>query len=704
MLATLHTGDARRRLLEATFRAPPDLDSFSACVPECSTEALSNAGPFGTLSSELVIKILWFASSFANDRQSGILLHRSALEAAEDVVGFALSCRFALWVFRSSGRRLRLEIVGRCCTAVTPSRGRRGGEQCAYYNQVLREELSRFHIRLLEGAINALVCHCTGEHCFSARRAHNLIIGSPSRARTEILRRAAGEERPRIKVAWRLRSRRVAAASESQTAAVVLETEEVAAGSASARAAAVAARATQIRRPPSLFGPAGYLSSHLSSGQADPDGLERAPSGVLVVENAPRSEATAHFEARPTHALPLSFDAERPLSVARLRMSPCGEWLALVASTLALPTDVAHDTAGHSEVRVFSLRKHDRTPPCQVLDVSLGGLARDIGRLSTQRPDDGQSHIDVWFANGGCELFVLDCSDAQRGTNIRPSSGAAADAFPRKPVLHRFQRYRRLCPAGASPNEFRPADVPRIDAFARIRGLKSRLCDHSVVDSSVSSSGLGIVTIWNWFYSFNPSGYGFNVQHFHVSTGKWETVLRPQKNTWFENGEYAPRRCVLTPHSDTAVLLLQTVIGFAVRIEIYARRPQTDGEHWTTVVEEAEIRGDQCSGTDFGAPFLCVHQLAVSASIETPISVMKPRCSATASPCGRFVLFVFKSASNHLNSSGGVYVIDLGEKPAAQALSYVWMPALSYALPNDLSWNRAGLWLQTHTGVLLVGT
>ena len=83
---------------------------------------------------------------------------------------------------------------------------------------------------------------------------------------------------------------------------------------------------------------------------------------------------------------------------------------------------------------------------------------------------------------------------------------------------------------------------------------------------------------------------------------------------------------------------------------------------------------------------------------------MKPRCSATASPCGRFVLFVFKSASNHLNSSGGVYVVDLGEKPMAQALSYVWMPALSYALPNDLSWNRAGLWLQTHTGVLLVGT
>ena len=353
----------------------------------------------------------------------------------------------------------------------------------------------------------------------------------------------------------------------------------------------------------------------------------------------------------------------------------------------------------------LALRKHhDRAPPCQVVDVSLGGLARDIGRLSTQRPDDGQSHIDAWFANGSCELFVLDCSDAQRGLNIRPSTGAAADALPRKPALHRFQRYRRLCPPGASLDEFRPADAPRIDAFARIRGLKSRLCDHSVVDSDVSSSGLGIVTIWNWFYSFNPSGYGFNVQHFHAATGKWETVLRPQKNTWFENGEYTPRRCVLTPHSDTVVLLLQTVIGFAVRIEVYARRPQADGRQWTTAIEEAEIRGDQCSADDFGAPFLCVHQLGVSASIETPISVMKPRCSATASPCGRFVLFVFKSASNHLNSTGGVYVIDLGEEPMARALSYVWMPALSYALPNAVSWNRAGLWLQTHTGVLLVGT
>ncbi len=120
MLATLHAGDARRRLLEAAFRAPLELDSSSACVPECSAEALSNAGPFGTLSSELVIKILWFASRFANNRQSGVLLHRNALEAAEDVLGVALSCQFLLWVFRYSGRKLRLELVGRCCTSAAP--------------------------------------------------------------------------------------------------------------------------------------------------------------------------------------------------------------------------------------------------------------------------------------------------------------------------------------------------------------------------------------------------------------------------------------------------------------------------------------------------------------------------------------------------------------------------------------------------------
>ena len=699
MLAALHTGDARRRLLEAALCAPPDLDASS--VPECSAESLANAGQFGHLSAEMVIKILLFASRFANDRHSGFQLHVNALEAAEDVLSFAASCRFLLWVFRSSGRKLRLEITGRCCTSVTPSRGRREGEQNAYYNQVLREEKSRFHIRLLEGALNALVCHCTGEHCLGARRAHNLIIGSPARARTEILRRAVGEERPRIKVAWRLRSRRVAAASESQTAAIVLETEEVATGRSGARAAAFA---TQMRRPPPLFGPAGYLSSHLSKQQLVEDELQKATSGVLVVESAPRSEATAHFEAKPTHAIALVRDgADRPLSVTRLRMSPCGEWLAVVSSTLMLATDESLGTAGRSEVRVFSLRKKEGAPPCQVIDVSIGGMARDLSSLSTQRPDDGQSHVDVWFANGSCELFVLDCSDGQRGINIRPSSGDADEPFKRKPVLHRFQRYRHLCPPGASPMAFRPADVPRIDAFARIRGRHSKLCDHSVVDSAVSNSGLGIVTIWNWFYSFNPSGYGFNVQHFHASSGKWETVARPKQNTWFENGEYTPRRCVITPHSDIVVLLLQTVIGFAVQVEVYARRRQTGNRQCITRSEEAEIQKDGCSADDFDAPFACVRQLCLSASIETPISVMKPRCSATTSPCGRFVLFVFKSASNHLNSSGGAYVIDLGEQPFARALSYVWMPALSYALPNDVSWNRAGLWLQTHTGVLLVG-
>ena len=699
MLATLRTGDARRKLLEAAFCAPPNIDASS--VPECSAEALANAGPFGHLSAEMVVKILLFTARFANDRHSGFQLHVNALKATEDVLSFATSCRFLLWVFRSSGRKLRLEITARCCTSVTPSRGRREGEQNAYYNQVLREEQSRFHIRMLEGALNALVCHCTGEHCLGARRAHNLIIGSPARARTEILRRAVGEERPRIKVAWRLRSRRVAAASESQTAAIVLETEEVATGRTSSRTAAVAA---QMRRPPALFGPAGYLSSHLSKRQLVEDELQQATSGVLVVESAPRSEATAHFEAKPTHAIPLVRDGvDQSLSVTRLRMSPCGEWLAVVSSTRILATDESPGSAGRSQVRVFSLRTQEERPPCQVIDVSIGGMARDLSRLSTQRPDDGQSHVDVWFANGSCELFVLDCSDGRRGINIRPSSDDADDSFKRKPVLHRFQRYRRMCPSGASPTAFRPADVPRIDSFARIRGMHSKLCDHSVVDSAASNSGLGVVTIWNWFYSFNPSGYGFNVQHFHASSGKWETVARPKLNTWFENGEYAPRRCVITPHSDIVVLLLQTIIGFAVRVEIYARRRQTGNRQWISTSEGAEIQKDGCSADDFGAPFACVHQLCLSASIETPISVMKPRCSATTSPCGRFVLFVFKSASNHINSSGGAYVIDLGERPFARALSYVWLPALSYALPNDVSWNRAGLWLQTHTGVLLVG-
>jgi len=715
-LARLHTGDARRRLLDAALRAPlgADPSSPSTVVPECSEEALESAGPFGVLSSEIVGSIFATLLRFRRDPRSGARLHKFALNAAEDVLGLACSCRFLLWVFRSACTPLRLEVVGRCCTSVTPARSRRDGEAQPYYNQVMREERSRFHLRVFEGAVNALVCHCTGEHCQGARRAHNLIIGAPSRARSGATQRAVGEQRPRVKVMWRLRSRRLAAAGEGSAAALVLETEEVAGGGASIREAAVAALAAQMRRPPSLFGPAGYLSGQLSGrGTHDGEALERAVSGVLVVEDAPRSEATAHFEARPTHAVTLHSSPASArwdmLSVTQLRMSPCGDWLVTVASTLALPNNDAHDTAGRSEVRVFSLRQcaGSLSNVGTALDADFGGLASDLHRLhDLDLRCEGHSHIDAWFLRGGMELAVLDCSDARRGINVRPvqDDHVGERGFARKPVLHRYTRFPESPARPHDASTFRHLET--VTAFARIRGWRTVLCDHSVVDSAVSSSGTGVVAIWAWQYSENPSGYGFNVQHYDLAAREWETVVRSKTPSYGGAGEvmggYTPRRCALTPHSDTAVLLMHMSTSQAVRIDIYSRSPRSAKGYIGS--EEGDIKADGCLSRDFGPPFLCVRTLAISSSIQMPVSFRPSGCSATVSPCGRFVVFVFKSPSTHANSSGGLYVLDLGEEPFARSLSTVWIPALSYALPKTIAWSRAGMWLQTHTGVLLVGT
>jgi len=689
-MSLLRTGEARRRLLADALRAPrtPPADGeagVAAVVPECDARALASAGLFGLLSPELVVTIFASLAHFVPNVHLGATMHASALACAEDVRQAALVCRYVLWVFRSACTPLRLEVVARMCTALTPSSERRERAPQPYYEQVLREERSRHQLRLFEGAINALVCHCTGEHCLAARRSHNLTISAPSQPRSEVLRRAVGDQRPRVKVMWRIRSRSVAPAAEASNAAVLLETDDVALGSLSNRAAAIATLAANLRRPPALFGPAGYLSSEF-----DQELLERAVSGVLVVEHAPRCESTAHFESRPTHAVPLlqappttaaqEAAAGARLSVTQLRLSACGGWLVTVAATITKAAATPEWPAGRAEVRVFSLaqRSRDVVKGQLVEKARLGGLAEDQEEWAPYEAI-GRSAIDAWFFDGATALAIMDCSDVRRGESVVPDNGG----HTRHPVLRVYTRAR------ATPDA-RFVETRRIHPFARIPGWNDRTCDHSVIHSTPSSSGTGYVAIWGWLARHGQTrAYGCNVQHYDLRENDWQHVSGSRFTQSL--GPWIPRQAALTPHSDIVVLLLRAYGGHDLRIETYARRRTSEHAHAYDVCDERE----------FDAAYELVRRCSVS-SVAPPMAAF---CAAgggpTVSPCGRFVLYVFRSTV-HTSSAGGVFVLDLGEEPEAAAMQSFWIPALSYALPTRVAWSDAGLWLQTHQGVLLV--
>jgi len=683
------SGDARRRLLAKALRAPepPSAVGGESAVAECSDDALESAGPFGRLSSEVIGAIFAHVAHYESHARLGLETHASAFRAAVDVRHAALVCRYVLWVFRSACSKLRLEVVGRMCTVLTPSTARRERAEYAYYEQVLREERSRFHLRLFEGAVNALVCHCTGEHCLSARRNHNLVVSAPSQARSEALRRASGEQRPRVKVVWRSCSQSVVASSESAAAAILLESSDHH-REPRFRSGGAQGPPAPLRRQ-SLFGPPGLLPFDVYEA-ADREALLNAASGVLVVQNVPRSEATSQFESRPTHAVPLALKSQDPaLIVTRMRLSACGQWLVTVAVTRTI-VDPIEQGGGYGEVRVFALGAnsalalaHGRTG--QLVAVT-GGMAHNIYEHSASGSGDesfGGSAVDAWFSDDATRLAVLDCSDARRGVHVCPHNAGVV----RHPVLI---EYRLSAPHASEGRLFVPDRATH--HFARIARSETPFCDHSVVDSAVSSSGKGVVVIWNWQISPIPGTHGLNVQHYDLARREWEPVSRSRENIWF--GHWVSRRVAITPHSDIIVVLMQAFGAQDMRLDVCARGLDQS---------ERASEYDGCDEREFGPPYVLTRRLNLTAyAMPTVLSCVG--CLMTPSPCGRFVLCVFRGGGGGgRGGAGGVYVLDLGEAAGGGALQSVWIPALSYALPIGVSWSPEGMWLQTHLGVLLVG-
>ena len=154
------------------------------------------ACPFAWLGADLVCVVI---------EQLLRLAGEEAPAAVRDVAALLGTCRYVDVCFREHGDRLRLEVAARGQTAVVPRDLATAARP--YLDQVLREERSRFDLRILESAVRAMVTHCAARHCQGARETYNRRLAQQVQASSvqrPLTLDAALENDPppRVRVAW----------------------------------------------------------------------------------------------------------------------------------------------------------------------------------------------------------------------------------------------------------------------------------------------------------------------------------------------------------------------------------------------------------------------------------------------------------------------------------------------------------------------
>ena len=160
--------------------------------------SIRGAGPLGWLTADLVCAVV---------EQLARLAETDAPAAVRDVAALLGACRYVEACFREHGDSLRLDVAARGQTALVPRHLSTAARP--YLDQLMLEERSRFDVRMLESAVNAMVTHCGGQHCRGARWAHNrrLERPAPERPPTPLLAAVLeGNRPPRVRVAWTARA------------------------------------------------------------------------------------------------------------------------------------------------------------------------------------------------------------------------------------------------------------------------------------------------------------------------------------------------------------------------------------------------------------------------------------------------------------------------------------------------------------------
>lgn len=599
----------------------------------------SNASVLGTLPPDLVCLVLKHVVFLSPHHGCVVERQQAAHASVQDVCSALSSCNYIDRCFRDSGALVRLEVAARGCTSLTPTDT---ASETPYFDQVMLEERSRFDVRMLESALNGMVCHCAEEHCRGVRRAHNeAIADARKRTPTPMLATVLSGRTPRIKVAWPSSVRSIAVASVDGR---------------------VVAAHTHKQKPGSTT---------------------RCSDSLLSLRDEPPNVFHANTDMSLVRRFDVDIKSDDASSlVDHVTMSPCGDWIAVVSTTVG-------------------------SDACLQLWES-GGDKRLRGMLRLS-----QAHVNVvWFRRDATTLYV--CFVASHG--LTPSSWCRND-------VHQYDVEREF-PDVCRRSELGPPvidewDRPSLRPLAGVTDWAAdepawstvptnALMNSSLIDTSVAASGTCVAAV--------VSGRTMTSNMTMVSTVQvvyYECASRTrpqnvhQARIQLQNDDvkavsehylvriyHIPTFVALSPCGDTVVVLLQAGNGeFFVHVHIRVS-PRTG--------------------------FICASRMRLEDAIRRPSAipiyrtVRTPPSASVFSPCGRFLLIAFEENVTLMSAcKPGLCVFDLSEVWSrwrgatprfAQRRDASWIGCRYDLLPLQMLWTPAGLWLRTRpAGLLLLG-
>ena len=268
----------------------------------------------------------------------------------------------------------------------------------------------------------------------------------------------------------------------------------------------------------------------------------------------------------------------------------------------------------------------------------------------------------------------------------------------------------------------------------------SEACDQILTSFDCSPCGRYQASIWE--YRATPSQSGAVVQWNRTTV--WHTALVMETEMPASRRSARPLLCKVNERGDTVVVLVgrrrnATALLASIAPSDLEVRVYTIGSGFEADTQvPCQCLADDDAAFDRWFPVapagFFVHAATVAANRAMPQSQTYPtlQCrmddrTSALSPCGRYFLVVMGHAPGDATSvanNGGVAIFDLQEALDAAAVAgggggeaprppttgsddegrrCTWRPHARDMAPRALVWNRAGLWLQTARGVLLVG-
>ena len=703
----------KRRCTTGTADAAPaaEADSEPATTTTTTTTMAARAscaGAFGVLPPDLVCAVLQHLVRLSPRLRCGIELHEAAAASVRHVRDAVRTCSYLAACFRDGGDLTRLEVAARTCTSLMPTHA---ASDTPYLDQVMLEERSRFDVRMLESALNGLVCHCAGEHCRGVRRAHNESIAVPQskgtdRPPTPMLSAVlGGGRRPRVKVVW------------------PSTVDHLAAGT-SVNECVVCVRTRQSTRKDDV-------TNSLLGLKDDPPEAFNANTELSLVR---RLEVDA-----------VDAPTESASCVDKLTVSSCGQWIAL---TKLLYLDdlgqvrrpdggaclqvwhrgadgvaVLRGTLRYRGVHVSQVwfRMLDPLAPSSPVHLCLVAFA--YADLEGNGVEYGLDPANDWLRHNSICQFDLE-NDFE---DVCRRSEQSVDSFLNVVMQRAFERPSLRPVSGVA---YWPDDAP---AWDDLLGDHELLADSELLHVSVAASGscvaaavLGRTVLEQGqppvrcaqvvFYEVPVvTRPAFSAIGIDLKRGLRNAEVQGISDLHSDQLDRlpTPRWVELSPCGDTAVVLLQAGNGeFFVHIHLRLSP---------------------------GAGFVRVRRMRLEDAVRRPIGPVRDGSRAAwaeahawanptvrtvpstsiFSPCGRFLLLAFAFSQHNIvatmrSCKPGLCVLDLADvwsHHTAAAASHgsggsggvAWIECRADLLPSQMAWNTAGLWVLVHRGVLLLG-